>query len=82
MRIGYLPSAEREADALRKRGYDVSEFSSELACDILLYNQSIETDTLSGVAPSAPLFLLNVNNLNHGQIEEQMQNRRYSKLFE
>ncbi len=83
MKIGYLPEAGDAADKLKKRGYDVSEYDQSKVFDVLLYSgQMAQTTTFTDIDPTAPMFLLNTMALNDEELDRQVNDRTYSKLFE
>ena len=88
MRIGYLPGADDAAQRLKSEGHDVRQYRDAQNFDVLLYNERLLGELFGGAsrgssaAPSGPMFLLNVGKLDDAQIDEQLKNRTYSKLFE
>ncbi len=82
MRIGYLPDSKNAADRLRERGYVVDEYTSDAPFDILLYSGEMNADPVSGISPMAPLFMLNTSMLDDDEIDRQINDRSYSRLFE
>ena len=82
MKIGFLPDSKDAADKLRGRGYDVSEYDSAIPFDVLLYSGEMNTDPVGGLDPAAPLFMLNTKILDDDEIDRQVNDRTYSRLFE
>ena len=82
MKIGFLPDSKDAAEKLRERGHNVSEYDSAIPFDVLLYSGGIDTDPVGGLDPAAPLFMLNTKMLDDDEIDKQISDRTYSRLFE
>jgi hypothetical protein len=82
MRIGFLPDSKDAADRLRERGYVVDEYNSDTPFDILLYSGEMSADPIAGINPIAPLFMLNTSMVDDDEIDRQINDRSYSRLFE